>query len=233
MAVQSGERGGLVGLGEKAFAGGDRTGAGDWASKMFDPAGIFEGTPQASNPNFDTSLGLNLSGNVLDAMGQRAQNRQIDPAVYEMLLAQSQGGPGSAAHALLNQGVERGQSAAMSLAASNPNVSPALAQRLAQNASSEIGIQGRQEGVQLQQQGQQALAGYVLQQQALNDALTQFYMQQGFSRAEAELKARMELSAQQVQVDVANVGAEQTQRGAAAGVFGTVLGGLTGGGGKK
>lgn len=152
-----------------------------------------------------------------DQMGAGAQGRQIDPTVYGMLLAQAQGGAGSAAHALLQQGIQRSQAAAMSMAASNPNVSPALAMRMAQNAQSDMATQGRQEGLQLQAQGQQALAGYTLQQQALNDAMTQFYMQQGFSRAEAEMKARAD-------IDKANLEAATQNKGGLIGAVGSLVG---------
>lgn len=229
--LKQGSRNGVVGLGERSFAGGRRTKTGDFLSKTFDPAGIFAGGVYAQNPNFDASLGLGLGGNQLDQMGMDAQGRRIDPAVYDMLLAQAQGRAPSVAEMQLGTGLEMQQRQALSMMKSNPNVSPEMAQRMANDQMATNSQVTNQQAAMLRaqemSQAQGQLAGFTLQQQAMNDAMTQFYMQQGFSRAEAELKARQELSKQQLEAQTANMQSEYQQRGAAAGVAGGIIGGMT------
>lgn len=201
-------------------SGGDM--ATEWLTgkAAFDDVNGMEVTPITA-VGFDTSIHFDpslqgygadwMSG--FDWMANQVGVRKIDPLAYAMLLAQANGTAPSAAQLQLQAGLDRQQMMAQSLAASNPNISPALAQRLAGQQMADMTTQTNQQAAilraQEQAQAQQAFAEYGLKQQSINDAMAQFYMQQGFSRDEAEMlaakdAAAAELAARQAQAEQAN-----------------------------
>src|SRR3990167_1127762 len=191
MAVNTGEN--VFGSGPEWAQSAEKSSTGQRLHSVLDPGGFTMGTPSIDGAWFDT--GLDAGGWIAqgDAMGAEAQNREINPEVYAMLLEAAQGKTPSAAQLQMMAGLQRNQASMQSMAASNPNISPAMAQRMAMNAGSQMGLETNQQMAALRAQemaqAQGQLAGYTLQQQALNDAMTQMYMQRGDSRAEAELKA--------------------------------------------
>lgn len=163
------------------------------------------GTPGPKAGNFH--LG-NAGEQQFGAVADTYANRQIDPAVQQMLLAQANGSAPSAAQIQMEDSLRRNQAMAHGLAYSNANISPAQAQRMAMQSQSQMGLQSQAQfgamRAQEQAQGQQMLANYQLNQQSQNDQMVQYFHSLGFSRDEAVLKAQMAMAGMAQQNNQAN-----------------------------
>lgn len=130
-------------------------------------------------------------------------DRRTDPALQHMLERQARGTAPSAAQIQMEDALRRQQAQAMGMAASDPNVAPALAQRQAMMAANQAGLQTQSQMAALradeQARAQQALSQYLFQQQGANDQMVQFFMNQGLSRDQAQLQANMALQQMQFQ----------------------------------
>lgn len=163
-------------------------------------------------------------------MGLSREGRQINPETEGLLRGLATGQAPSAAQIQLMQGLGQQQRSAMSMAASNPNVSPEMAQRLANQAQTEAQLQTNSQMAALRADEQarfiQALSGRELQEQALNDRMVTEFMQMGLDADQAQLKASMELEkAKAAELQAANE-RQQQEKGAVFGAAGSVLGGL-------
>jgi hypothetical protein len=97
----------------------------------------------------------------------------------------------------MQSALDRNQAQAMGMAVGNQNMSPALAMKQALNAQTQMGLQTQgQMGAmraQEQAQGQNALASWMMNQQAHNDQMVQYFQSLGYTMDEARMKAGMAL----------------------------------------
>lgn len=175
------------------------------------------------------------------------QFRQGQQALASMLMAGAQGKQPSVAEMQLRQGMQQAVANANSQAAGATSANRALALKQAMNTASNLGQQVNAQAAQMRAgemaQDRQALGAALqsargqdiglasdqahmnlqsaLQQRAMNDQMTQYYMNQGFSRDQAQQQAaaqlaQINLQKEQAQAEIAmanqKIEAENKQR---------------------
>ena len=190
---------------------------------------------------------------LVDVLGRRIAGDS--PSVAEMQLQESTGrnikaakalaagstDPGlasrNASQAMTQANVAGNMQAAQLRAGEQQAAEQALGGVLGQGRSQDIGVATSQAG--FDQGANQANLQANLQQQQMNDQMTRFYEEMGYSRDQAQLMANIELEkmrqqeaarVDQMNADIAkqNVEAEQASQGGILGAAGEVLGGIVG-----
>lgn len=96
---------------------------------------------------------------------------QINPQAQGMLFDAAHGNAPSAAQIQMQAGLERAQAMTQGMAASNPNISPALAQRMAGNQMTDMALQMNQQAMAQRaaemEQARQLLAQYLTNQSGM------------------------------------------------------------------